>query len=318
MQKITNYVKKKLGITSMHQEVSSLREEIYSFYPDLRRKYNSKRTIEKLQGFNTVGFSVEAYQIQALSKMALEYDFTGKRVLEVGGLNLPREITLGCLGASKWVSVDYLPTHYDYAKSNNHYLRERVVKLTANTDIGKEDYIIYDGKAEDIPASFFNYFDTVISLCAFEHIVHLEDVLTMISKCLVADGEFFTSFGPIWSCFCGHHCWITQDFNFNALNHLPHFAHLLMSPDVMKRYLSKFYPTNIVKLAIYQIYMSDRVNRLFYEDYVKLFNNAKFSSCNIFSQYDSDVSPDILEKLSIIYPEYSNFNTHTLYVHAQI
>jgi SAM-dependent methyltransferase len=317
MQKIKHYIKKRLGIVTLQQEIASLRQEIYSLYPCMQKNLNKKFTIEKLQKFNSMAFSVEPYQIQALSKMALEYDFTGKRVLEIGGSNLPREITFGCLEASKWVCVDYLPAHFDYAKSKIHYLRETVVKLATNIDIGKEDYIIYDGKVEDIPASFFNYFDVVISLCAFEHITRLEGVLTVIKKCLVSRGMLFASFGPIWSCFCGHHCWVTKDLNFNTLKNLPHFAHLLMSPDELKDHLTKFYPYTIVEQAIDQIYMSNRVNRLFYEDYIELFNRAGFSSHDVSSQYDVDETPDILEKLHKLYPKYSNFTTYTVYICAQ-
>lgn len=160
---------------------------------------------EKLLTFDVAQHAVELYQIQALRMMNDEYDFSGKRVLEIGGSNLPRELVFDCLHAAEWVCVDYLPTHFDYKKSTDHYAREVVVKLSSEVLLGKEEYTICDGKVEDIPSSFFSYFDTVVSLCAFEHFSHVADVLQTIKNCLKQSGEFFTYFGPIWSCSCGHH-----------------------------------------------------------------------------------------------------------------
>lgn len=38
--------------------------------------------------------------------------FKDKIVLEIGGSNIPKEITLQFLGAKKWICVDYLSFYY--------------------------------------------------------------------------------------------------------------------------------------------------------------------------------------------------------------
>lgn len=157
-------------------------------------------------------------------------------------------------------------------------------------------------------------FDLVVSFCAFEHFTHPEIILDVVKKCLKKDGWLLSYFGPIFSCACGHHCWVNTTLNFNDYTHLPKFCHLLMTPDELEQHLLDFYPLETVRKAIDQIYYSDRVNRFHYEDYVRFFENAGFSECSVSSGYEEPVEEDILCKVASAYPQYSNFTTYSIFV----
>lgn len=231
---------------------------------------------DKLRTFDAPHYAVEQYQIDSLIRMTGMCEFRGKRVLEIWGSNLPVELTLDCLGAKQWVCVDNMPTAFDHAKSAAHYARHTIQKLTAQSKPTSPGYSIFDGKIEDIPASFHNLFDLVVSFCAFEHFTHPEIVLDVVKQCLKKGGWLLSYFGPIFSCACGHHCWVSNTLNFNDYTHLPKFCHLLMTPDELGKHLLSFYPQDVVRKAIDQIYYSDRINRFHYEDYVKFFEKCRF------------------------------------------
>ena len=236
----------------------------------------------KVKTFNGAKYAVERYQLQALAMMHGRHDFSGRRVLECGGSNLPRALTLGCLKASQWTSVDYLPTHYDHAKSRVHYMAETILQLNDDSrPVGDLDFVIFNGRVEDLPESFHKCFDICVSICAFEHFSRPELVLAKMKNCLAEGGELHAYFGPIWSCADGHHCWVTPQLNFIVRSHIPDFAHLLLSPGELAERLSPHYDSETVAEALRQIYESDRVNRLFFEDYVRLFQTAGFSRCEI-------------------------------------
>lgn len=269
---------------------------------------------EKLRAFDAPRYAVEQYQIDSFVRMTGICEFRGKRILEIGGSNLPVELTRDCLGAKEWVCVDNMPTAFDHAKSAAHYARHTIQKLTPQSRLNFSHYSIFDGKIEDIPASFHNKFDLVVSFCAFEHFTHPEILLDVVKKCLKKDGWLLSYFGPIFSCACGHHCWVNTTLNFNDYTHLPKFCHLLMTPDELEQHLLDFYPLETVRKAIDQIYYSDRVNRFHYEDYVRFFENAGFSECSVSSGYEEPVEEDILCKVASAYPQYSNFTTYSIFV----
>lgn len=269
---------------------------------------------EKLREFDAPRYAVEQYQIDSLIRMTALHEFRGKRVLEIGGSNLPVELTRGCLDAKQWVCVDNMPTAFDHAKSAAHYAHHTIQKLTPASKLNSLHYIIFDGKIEEIPDSFHDKFDLVVSFCAFEHFTHPEIILDVVKKCLKKGGSLLSYFGPIFSCACGHHCWVNKTLNFNDYTHLPKFCHLLMTPDELEKHLLSFYPLETVKQAINQIYYSDRVNRFHYEDYVKFFENAGFLECTVGSGYEEPVEEDILREVSKKYPQYSNFTTYSILV----
>ena len=85
---------------------------------------------EKLRAFDAPAYAVELYQIDSIVRMTGRCEFRGQRILEIGGSNLPVELSRDCLGAKEWVCVDNMPTAFDHAKSSALYARHTVQKLS--------------------------------------------------------------------------------------------------------------------------------------------------------------------------------------------
>lgn len=262
-------------------------------------------------------FGVSEYQIKALSLMKKRIDFKKKKVLEIGGSNLPSTLVLNDLGVSQWICVDYMPMAFDAQRSKNHYSHEIILPLNENNYKKDSKYQIFDGKAENIPSCFYEEFDVVVSITALEHMSNLMKVLRIISHCLKKKGIFLSYHGPIWSCYCGHHCWVSPDLNFNSLGYIPEFGHLLLTPPEMYTLLIEYYDKEKVEETIFQIYYSNRINRLFYEDYEKFFLLSNFSKIEINSYYTKQPIKNIQNRLMELYPKYKNFSSYGLFCHIE-
>ncbi|NET45680.1 methyltransferase domain-containing protein [Okeania sp. SIO2B3] len=259
-------------------------------------------------------FNIARYQFQALKKLHnLSDGLVNKTVLEIGGSNLPRELILNDLECKKWVSVDVIPeSHYALKKQTKHYQQEKVYSLKqAEKFICSESYIIFNGFAENIPNVFDNYFDVVFSVASFEHIGRLQLVVQKIFESLKMGGLLYSRFGPIFSCCTGHH------INFQGFNeNIPEFAHLLMRPFNLLKHLRNFYDLETASDIIYRIYFSERINRLFYEDYeacmaLSSFNDFKCTPFGI-----QAVPMNTLAKLSEVCPWSSRFDAYGMEIVA--
>jgi len=127
-----------------------------------------------------------------------------------------------------------------------------------------------------------NQFDFIFSLATFEHIHNLPGVLEESYRILKDKGVFFTLFGPIWSSAWGHHLWVTVDnktYNYkNTL--LPSFCHLISSENEVVDYLMKEYnyPGNHCEIIAKYVFHSKEQNRLFFDDYRKIFFESPFKT----------------------------------------
>jgi SAM-dependent methyltransferase len=222
--------------------------------------------------------ALHAYHFQALDALLAETTLAGKRVLEVGGSNMPRELILEDLRADRWVSVDMVDMHhYAVAQQVEHYRREPIYPLAeAQRRLSSDVYTIFNGAAENIDAPFFGQSDLVVSITAFEHVARLATVLRKCYYALRPGGMLFSYFGPLYSCRVGHHCWVAPDLNFNNPGELPDFCHLLMKPSELLEFLLKRYPVETAEEAVHQIYYSDRVTRNMYEDYQQYVSQSPF------------------------------------------
>jgi SAM-dependent methyltransferase len=75
-------------------------------------------------------------------------------------------------------------------------------------------YQVFDGKAEDLPPCFFEGFDVICSINAFEHIHNIWKTLDKLYFSLKPGGVLVAVSSPIWPGRIGHHVWINKDFNF--------------------------------------------------------------------------------------------------------
>ena len=242
------------------------------------------------------------YFQEAFSNFSKLVDFSGKRVLEIGGSSLSQEFCLGVLNCSKWVCVDIL-SHaagsYQSAQYKEHYKSVGVEKLMDSSVILEHrPYQIFDGMANSIPDSFNSNFDIAISINAFEHILGIDEVLDKIHSSLVDDGVLVAEFGPIWSGFRGSHFWLDNDKNFMSNDFLPPFAHLLMDEEDIRYYLkNKNIETYKIDELINQFFNFKNINRLFFEDYDTSLSNSKFSKFNIKGTWEIIPPKFILEAL---------------------
>lgn len=180
-------------------------------------------------------FGIAQYQIAAISELLQRTSIAGKRVLEVGGSNLPREFVIGELGAREWVSVDIIAEgRYQLLQQSDHYSREGINSFEEGRSlIGTKPYIIIDGQIESAAPLPSAYFDLIVSITSFEHILAVASAIRQIRRLKTRDGAFFTYHGPIWSSYCGHHIWVDDELNFNVDDAIPEFGHLLYSPPEM-------------------------------------------------------------------------------------
>jgi SAM-dependent methyltransferase len=258
------------------------------------------------------------YHFEALSALCGETDLRGKRVLEVGGSNMPRELIVEDFQVDRWVSVDMVDeTHYARVQQVDHYRREQVFPLSsAEGGLFRDVYTIYNGAAENLGESFGGKFDVVISIAAFEHIGRLPATLRKIYDALRPGGMMFSYFGPVYSCRVGHHCWVAEDLNFNNPGALPDFCHLLMKPAELLAHLVQHYPRATAEEAVYQIYCSERVNRYLFEDHEQYVAASPFEKFKCQPYGVQPVDRRTRKRLEQMRPGYSRFDAYVMQITA--
>ncbi|MGI8499805.1 MAG: methyltransferase domain-containing protein, partial [Hassallia sp.] len=198
--------------------------------------------------------------------------FAGKNVLEVGG-SLPKEFVFDYLNAKSWTAVEspeyenslkgvsnisqasILPEIYDYEKLN----------FTNYTIEGK--YKFYADNIEELSSEYYNQYDLVFSIAAFEHIHKFPTALEKMFLALKPGGQLFSVFAPIWSSHEGHHLPTITDANQKTFDFhnspIPPWGHLLMRPPAFCHYLYQFSDKSTVDLMLYHVYNSGHINRFF-------------------------------------------------------
>ena len=136
-----------------------------------------------------IKYRMADYHLSFFQEASSKIIFEGKKVLEIGGSNMPRDLIFGKLHVDKWVSVDK-PWDEHYRSWGEHY--KTLKKVSVGTDledvIDENDYFLFNGYTDDINESFWNRFDLVISNCCFEHIQRMDDALDKIWHSLKVGG----------------------------------------------------------------------------------------------------------------------------------
>jgi SAM-dependent methyltransferase len=122
-------------------------------------------------------------------------------------------------------------------------------------------------------------FDRIISVAAFEHFHDLPIALAQAHRVLRPGGSLFSTFGPIWSGCWGHHLWINhRGDSYTFLNTvLPPYCHLLMERDEMRQWLRRRFNRLLADKAVAFIFDSPDQNRLFFDDYERIFGGSDFT-----------------------------------------
>ncbi|MDO4574510.1 MAG: class I SAM-dependent methyltransferase [Planctomycetia bacterium] len=269
------------------------------------------------------------YNIALFMPLYLFSTLKGKSVLEIGGSNLPEALIFGKFKAKRWICLDYLEwwregvSSFLERKDTVIHSVENIYSLQDATPelLGKK-HAIFNGVAEDLPDCFREKFDMVVSICAMEHINHLPESIDKIYQALKPGGTFYACFAPIWSGALGNHFWIGgQDskLNFNGIpkNGVPKHAHLRISEEDLRKLLAARYSPETIDEICRQTYHSDFINRLFYEDYVQIFQESSFASVEIRSWWPMYLSLKYREELQKRYPPYKNFEDNGIIIFAR-
>lgn len=156
-----------------------------------------------------------------------------------------------------------------------------------------------------------NSFDFVITFSVLEHIGNLEGAFTEIKRILKPDGHFASLFGPAWSCHWGHHFYANAGhplFDFCQWK-LPSHIHLLASVEEIFEYYRSKGATDAECATVEEwFYKTNMINRVFFEDYIKLFHEHFYvlASSTMYSKID----PVVLALLREKYPPYQDFSTY--------
>ena len=156
-----------------------------------------------------------------------------------------------------------------------------------------------------------NYFDFVITFSVLEHISDLESAFIEIKRILKPQGYFASLFGPAWSCSVGHHFYANPGnplFDFCQWS-MPSHIHLLASVDEIFEYYRSKGATEAECATVEEwFFKTDIINRVFFEDYIKLFYEHFYFVASL-AMY-SDIDPEVLSILREKYPQYTDFSTY--------
>lgn len=262
-------------------------------------------------------YGIAEYQAAALSEFLKHTSFEGKRVLEVGGSNLPSALVFDELGAKEWVCVDIIGQGgYQLKQQLIHYASCGITPLSDGPQlVGSQPYLILDGCIEDAGALPNKYFDAVISITSFEHVLAYSSALNVIKKLKKDDAPFHSYHGPIWSCSDGHHIWVSPEINFIKGGAIGPFEHLLYTPPQLFEVICTRFGKKLAEETISQVYHQPRVNRLFFEDHEQ-YLRQHFLSPEITGYGVVDVPTNILERLINLYPRYRRFDAYGMIVYA--
>lgn len=164
-----------------------------------------------------------------------------------------------------------------------------------------------------------DYFDCVLSVSAFEHILDLNLAFTEMLRILKPGGFLFSHFGPIYSASFGHHLWMAVDgktYNYHNTI-LPPYCHLLMSPEALLSYCVKRLDPLLSEQIVEFVFYSTDQNRLSYDDYLRIvqqsyFEVVYFNGINCPDIDEKYLLPDLPKTLSQLRSKYPH-NTEYLY-----
>lgn len=242
-------------------------------------------------------FKLDGHQIPYLLKAHELVNFQGKNVLEVGG-SIPADLALTEMGAHQWVANEYL----DYWTEIGAPLPTNDIFEISGAVYQKHlPYSVLTGAIENLPESYFNKFDVVFSIAAFEHIGKFPEALDRMYRSLKRGGTLVSIFAPIWSSHDGHHLPSVfnedgDEFSFSN-NPLPPWGHLYMSREEMYDYLSEKYSQDFSRKVMYYIFNSNHINRYFFKDFEKFIRESKFTSKSITPLFPREIPDQVHETL---------------------
>ena len=189
--------------------------------------------------------------------------------------------------------------------------------LFRNVPAGSSDAHLSQSDARWLPFSAAT-FTSIFSVAAFEHIQNLDIALLELHRVLKDGGVIYAEFGPIWSCSVGHHVYAKVNGEEArhwkpGLNPVPNYGHLFLSPEELEDALSTKVSDKLLEAIIEWIYIKDDINRLFFEDYVRILHASPFEVLSL-RPVGERVNRRIQTDLERIYPGYQEFGCRIIEV----
>jgi len=258
------------------------------------------------------------YQVDFLSHINTACSLEGKRVLEVGGTNLPRGLVMGEFGAKQWVGIEPFGTE-DPRQRNQHYRSEQIFSVDDDpAKILAADYAIVDGDVKKL--RLVDHFDVVVSIAAFEHVLRFGTMLDRVYDALCPGGHLESLYMPIWPCPNGHHLWGIKDkagveYNFGSYI-IPPWGHLLMNPPQLRAYLLTKTDPDCADDIVHFTYHDPVINRLFIEDYAAYLDASRFTTKALVKLGQVEIPDWVQTRLTAAFPGRTQFDHSTLFMRA--
>jgi len=221
------------------------------------------------------------YHHDILLNLHQEYSLSGKRILDVGGSNIPSEF-MRDLEVKQFICLDpitkWVGFHSNAALPTTKYGKKIYSKDAIVSSLPDEFCFIVDVDIEDAGALFDDYFDIIVSISTFEHVTNIRECLQTIYKFLHSGGILHSQYEPVFSSPMGHHCYLDKDINFVNLRELDNI-HLLYTKGVAREFIHETFdwPDDIKETVLRQIYDSPIINRKTINDHVLEIMNSPFN-----------------------------------------
>jgi len=162
-------------------------------------------------------------------------------------------------------------------------------------------------------------FDAVLTQSLLEHLNPLEDAIIEMKRISRPYADHCHFFGPVWSSAYGSHLYASADDPLLSFSmwRLPAYMHLLSSPEEIREFYGKHgYSTPVIDLILNEIFGKDHLNRLFYDEYVKVISRHYFIQ-NV-EAMTNDVPEEILGRLRANFPGSIDFATYGAKYHVRV
>ena len=242
------------------------------------------------------------YHHDIIMNLHKEYSLAGKRILDVGGSNIPGEL-MHKLGVKQFICLDPVTKWWGGSQDKDVPPAMKFgKKVYSSNDIDyslpDEFCFIIDVDIEDASNIFDNYFDIIVSISTFEHVTSIRKSLQTIHKFLRSGGILHSQYEPIFSSPMGHHCYLNDDINFVKLRELDNI-HLLYTKEEALEFLHKTvdWPDELKDRVLRQIFDFPKINKKTLNEHVLEIMNSPFNRYSLEYFYRVASAPAVQARL---------------------
>lgn len=208
----------------------------------------------------------------------------GTHILDVGCGHGSLCIDLGLSGAIRVVGLDTNTRLIDFANEN---LKRNYAQLANVVEFKSTDLRAYDECV----------FDHIVSKDTFEHVIHLDEMLTDMKRCLKPGGRIYAGFGPLYKSPFGDH---------NLTRTLLPWGHLLTRESKIIRRLNRNQKDKID--SIYDL----GLNKMSLAEYRRVFYDSGLSIIRFRVNQSSNVMSKLFSLVRRI-PPFEEYFSHNVY-----